>query len=458
MTNVGAIDPAALIEPLRQYLPRQRWYGASDTPASVTVRAHDVLEGGSPALLEEVIDADGARYQALLGLRPAEERPDFLRGRDDALLGEVGRDGGNVVAYDAVIDPVLGLLLLDKVSGGAEAADHVRPVSAEQSNSSLVYDNRLILKVFRRLHPGRNLEVEMTQALADGGFDHVARPLAVFSRTYDGEEYDLAVLQPFLMGGTDGWALALTSLRDLFGVGDTQPVPVISADMPPPDVDPAMAGGDFSAEAHRLGVITAEMHMALAEAFGVEPGDGGAWAASIEAEMHAVEDPEFDRAGALRLVDALRRARDAGPAIRVHGDYHLGQVLRTDSGWFVLDFEGEPARSPDERRRRFSPLRDVAGMFRSFHYASEVAQIDRGEDCDDLASKWEDRNRDAYLDGYVQVAEKARLLPSDPATMRNILDAFELEKAIYEHHYEHGHRPDWVHIPTKALKRLAGEA
>jgi maltokinase len=247
------IDSAALVEPLRDFLPRQRWYSGTETPASVVVEDSRVLDSGWPALVDLIVDADGARYQVPLGLRPPDEWPDFLRGHDAAVMGEVGEDGGRLLAYDAVLDPVLGLTLLDVVSASMESADRVRP-----SNSSLVYDDRLILKLFRRIHRGRNLDVEMTEALSDAGFEHVARPLA----TLTVDESDLAVLQPFLVGGTDGWALALTSLRDLFGVGDTQPVPVISDDMPPPVVDPGMAGGDFSAEARRLGTITAEMHQA----------------------------------------------------------------------------------------------------------------------------------------------------------------------------------------------------
>ena len=443
------IDSAALVEPLRDFLPRQRWYSGTETPASVVVEDSRVLDSGWPALVDLIVDADGARYQVPLGLRPPDEWPDFLRGHDAAVMGEVGEDGGRLLAYDAVLDPVLGLTLLDVVSASRESADRVRPVGGEQSNSSLVYDDRLILKLFRRIHRGRNLDVEMTEALSDAGFEHVARPLA----TLTVDESDLAVLQPFLVGGTDGWALALTSLRDLFGVGDTQPVPVISDDMPPPVVDPGMAGGDFSAEARRLGTITAEMHQASAAAFGAVAGDPQRWAAGVEAQVEAEAHPGFDKAGARGVLDALRRVGDGGPAIRVHGDYHLGQVMRTDAGWYVLDFEGEPDRPPEERRRASSPLRDVAGMLRSLHYASMVAQLERDEDCTGLAQAWEARNRTSFLDGYVASAAKAGLVP-EPAATEVVLAAFELEKAVYELGYERAHRPDWQSIPLAALQRL----
>ena len=451
------LNADGVVEPLRQFLPRQRWYSGSEAPSSVTVVEQTVLEDGSPALVDLLVDADGARYQVTLGLRPSLERPEFLRGHDEAVLGEIPGVDGMLLGYEGTLDPVLALVLLDVVSGGKEAADRARPIGGEQSNSSLVYDDRVIVKVFRRLHPGRNLDVEMTEALADAGFTHVARPLATMSRRLDGQEYDLVVVQPFLIGGVDGWALALTSLRDLFGVGDTQPVPIITDDMPPPTVDPAEAGGDFSAEARRLGTITAEMHRGLVDAFGEEPGNGQEWADVIEAQLEGIVHPDFDRRKALRIVDALRRLGDVGPAIRIHGDYHLGQVLRTDSGWYVLDFEGEPERPPEERRRRFSPLRDVAGMVRSLHYASEVAlfERERDRDCVDLAGAWEERNRKSYLEGYVRTATKAGLLP-DPAATEIVLDAFELEKAVYELKYERAHRPDWEKIPLRALSRLGG--
>src|SRR5439155_12290607 len=148
----------------------------------------------------------------------------------------------------------------------------------------------------------------------------------------------------------------------------------------------------------------------------------------------------------------LRWVEDPGPTIRVHGDYHLGQVMRTDNGWYVLDFEGEPARPLEERRRPSSPLKDVAGILRSLHYASETAvrnydQPDQAERLGMLAAAWEGRNRRAFLDGYCETAQPAGLLPGDDASVATVLGAFELDKAVYELAYEQSHRPDWVGIP-----------
>ena len=448
------IDEAVLVERLRPWLPAQRWYSGTTEPASVSIVSQELLKDGSPAMAEVLVQADGGCYQVVLGLRGMDERPDFLRGREPSVLGEVWGDLGNRLAYDAALDPELDMAYLGVVTAGAEHAERVRPVSGEQSNTSLVFDDRVILKLFRRLHEGRNLDVEMTEALAEAGFTHVAPPLATLTR----HGFDLAVLQPFLMGGADGWALALTSLRDLFGVGDTQPVPVIRDDMPMPIVDPAQAGGDFSAEAGRLGTITAEMHVALAAAFGRTAGDANAWADGIQREVSAMSHGDLDMPRLLRLTEALRRVGDPGPAIRLHGDLHLGQMLRTDSGWFVLDFEGEPARPPEERRRMSSPLRDVAGMLRSFHYASRVALFERDEDCAGLAMAWETRNRKAFLAAYDKTAGEAGLLPPSEAARDIVLSAFELEKAAYELRYELAHRPDWQTIPLAALARLGEEA
>ncbi|HET7719725.1 MAG TPA: phosphotransferase, partial [Acidimicrobiales bacterium] len=253
----------------------------------------------------------------------------------------------------------------------------------------------------------------------------------------------------------EGWALALTSLRDLFGLNDTASIPIISLDEPPPEpLDPAQAGGDFAGEAARLGQMTGTMHVALADAFGRHPADAKEWAAAIAAQVEDLEPGDLDPAGAQAIIDDLT-ALDAGTAIRVHGDYHLGQVLRTDHGWYVLDFEGEPARPLEDRRRASSPLKDVAGMLRSFHYASAVARTERDEYAlEDLAAAWEMRNRQAFLRGYMKAAGDGGILPADPESVAAVLAAFELEKAVYELGYERSHRPEWIHIPLAALRRL----
>ncbi len=440
-----------LVPLLASWLPRQRWYSGQAEPASLEIIDHEIVGNGFPALARLVVRADDSHYQVVVGLRGRDERPEFLRGQDQAVIGEFTIDAGEAIAYDAVFDVDLALVILGMVAPG-EKAERVRLMGAEQSNSSLVYDERVILKLFRRVQPGHNPEVEVTEALGAQGFTSVAAPLA----TLRAGDFDLAILQPFLAGASEGWSLALTSLRDLFGMHDTQSVPAITFDAPPPSAvaDPAQAGGDFSGEAARLGAVTAGMHVALAEAFGRQRVDPKVWATSIARQLEAVGPLDVDKDAALAILDRLAEA-DPGPAIRVHGDYHLGQVVRTDTGWYVLDFEGEPARTLEERRSPTSPLKDVAGMLRSFHYASAVARTERdGEELDELASAWERRNCDAFLRGYMRVAVAGGVLPADEEDVHAVLAAFELEKAIYELGYERAYRPDWEAIPLAALRRL----
>jgi maltokinase len=406
----------------------------------VRITAGEVLVEGWPALYrvetEVSLGDDTAHYQLMLGLRPTGEACEFLTGHEASVLGEFETDQGQALVYDGLLDPELALALLSTVVPHLKA-EHVRPVGAEQSNTSLVYDDAVILKVFRRLTDGPNPEVEVTEGLAEVGFTSVAEPLGSWRR----DDRDLAFAQRFLAGGTEGWALALTSLRDLY------------AD----PVDPAEAGGDFGAEANRLGEVTADLHIALAKAFGRSPGNADEWADLMEEQVKRVLSGDVAE-GARRLVSRLRELDDAGPAIRVHGDFHLGQVMQTDSGWYVLDFEGEPARPRAERVRPTSPLKDVAGMLRSFGYAPAVAMATQEENVAPLARAWEARNRSCFLEGYLPRAAGAAILPEDPAARAAVLAAFELDKAVYEVAYEQAHRPDWVEIPTRAVAQLVEKA
>lgn len=444
------IDVPGLLPALASWMPRQRWYSGQVEPHSLTVLDQEIRGDRFPVLVRLLVEADDRIYQVVVGVRGRDEHPEFLRGQDQAFIADIGTHQGDAIAYDAVYDPELALVILDAVAPH-ETAERARLMGAEQSNSSIVFDERIILKVFRRIQRGRNPEVEITEALAAQGFRCVAEPLA----TLRVRDFDLAILQPFLAGAVEGWALALTSLRDLFGLNDTSSIPIINLNDPPPGPpDPAQAGGDFAGEATRLGEMTGSMHVALAEAFGRRPADAAEWAMSIAKQVDELEPGDLDRDGAQVILDELA-ALDAGAAIRVHGDYHLGQVLRTDAGWYVLDFEGEPARPIDDRRRPSSPLKDVAGMLRSFHYASAVARTERDEDAlEGLAAAWEMRNRQAFLRGYMRAAGDGAILPADPESTAVVIAAFELEKAVYELGYERAHRPDWIHIPLAALRRL----
>jgi len=464
------ISPTALAPSLAEYLPRQRWFGAKDrTIELVRVRSIEVLagDGSWPALLRvdaevSLAGADDARYQVLLGLRPTGVACEFLAGHEPAVLGEFDTAQGQALVYDALLDAELSLALL-RVIAPERSAERVRPLGAEQSNTSLVYDDAMILKVFRRLTEGHNPEVEVIETLAKVGFTSVPEPLASWRK--DG--IDLAFLQRFLAGASDGWNIALTSLRELFAEY------TIGAAPPPGDAlgagaatpfeatDPADARGDFAAEAERIGEVTAEMHQALARGFGTHKVSGDDYAKAMEEQVEQVLGPG-DAAmvdGARRIISRLREISEPGPAIRVHGDYHLAQVLRTDGGWFVLDFEGEPARPLEERTRPSSPLKDVAGMLRSFSYAAAVALSYQEDDLSSLGKAWESRNRECFMAGYLRKAAEAEpILPTDPAVRSAVLAAFELDKALYEMAYERANRPDWARIPLGAVQRLTSEA
>ena len=430
MTAPRSGGSTGLDQLLPAYLGRQRWY-SGPPPTGATVASRQSLEEGLDWLL---VDAGGARYQVVVGRRPAGQPPEFLHGHDDSVIGVVGDE----VAFDAILDPDYARALLSMVAPGEEGR-LVRPMGAEQSNTSLVFDDRLVLKLFRRLHAGPNPDVEIPGALGGLGFAHVAEPIGLWRR----EGVDLAVVSRYLAGGAEGWALALTSLRDLYGAGTD---------------DPAAAGGDFAAEAGRLGAVTAGLHLTMAEAFGASPGEAQAWAALVEAQVARLDDGDVDPVAVKEFVERLRAVAEPGSAIRVHGDYHLGQVMRTDSGWFVLDFEGEPARPLAERRLPSSPLKDVAGMLRSFQYAAAVALSERDEKEQErlapLADAWERRNRTSFLRGYLGTAGVESLLPAPGGDRQAVLGAFELDKAVYEVLYERAHRPDWVQIPLRAVRRL----
>ena len=439
--TLADLTPDDLLKPLTDHVPRQRWFGGAEhSLVSLDVASVRSIEGGLLHVLVDTTLDDGrerATYQLVLGERPlSEPAPEFLEGKPDAVVGEL--DG--CLVYDATVDPELALRLLHEVAPD-ETAERARVMLAEQTNTSIVYDERLILKLFRRVADGPNPDAEVTRGLVRAGFTNVAEPIAEWR---DGGR-DLAVVNAFLAGAADGFSLALTSLRDLFDRGGV----------------PEEAGGDFGPDARRLGIITAKLHLALATAFGTEPGDAGAWADDMEAHLARVRLDDPLRDGVRALYQRLRSVADPGPAVRVHGDYHLGQVLRTDAGWYVLDFEGEPDRPLEERRRPSSPMRDVAGMTRSFHYASEVALREWGNEAGEttvaLADAWRRHNAFAFVEGYLAADGVGALVAADDDDRRAVLAAFELDKAVYEVGYEQGHRPDWVGIPLAAVRELVDQ-
>ncbi|HEV3226133.1 MAG TPA: hypothetical protein VGZ52_04840 [Acidimicrobiales bacterium] len=440
------IELAQLATLLPDFLVRQRWYGAHDLElAGVEIVDSDSWSTDWPELVWLLVEArfdevGEARFQVPVGLRPLDQTERFLEGKGRTFLGDVDTDRGPALAYDALVDPELALTFLSHVAPD-EHVERVRSLNVEMSNTSVVFDERLIMKVFRRLANGPNPDVEVTEALARVGFSHISAPVATWRRG----EVDLAVVRQFLEGGTEGWQLALTSLRDVY---DSR-------------LDPAESGGDFGPEAHRLGQITAEMHLKLAEAMSTGEGEPKVWADAMVASLSHSRARALDASAIADAYESLRVVDDPGKAIRIHGDYHLGQTMRTDAGWFILDFEGEPAVPLEERRKPSSPLRDVAGMLRSFHYAAEVALAERGDSADDdelrtLGGRWEQHVARRFRAGYFGTDGIDELLPATDHDRDVVLTAFVLAKAVYEVGYELAHRPEWVRIPLEAVNRLVG--
>ena len=321
-----------------------------------------------------------------------------------------------------------------------------RPLQGEQSNSSVIYGERAILKLFRRATTGLNPDLELHRALRRQGSAEVAPLLGAIEGSLDGEPMTVAMLQEYAANSADGWSMALASVRDLLAEADLRADEV---------------GGDFAGEAHRIGKTVGAVHRELAAALGTRPLD-----ADVATEVEAWMLERLDRAAAAvegvaeqrdAIAAVFRGVSDEGPTTiqRIHGDLHLGQELRTPTGWLVIDFEGEPSKSLADRVRPDSPLRDVAAMLRSFDYAAFHQLSEREQATDDpdpqlerRAQEWADRNRSAFCDGYAEVAG------TDPRDTPELLRAYELDKAVYEVLYETRNRPGWVSIPLRSMRRL----
>ncbi|HEY3514050.1 MAG TPA: aminoglycoside phosphotransferase, partial [Kribbella sp.] len=247
----------------------------------------------------------------------------------------------------------------------------------------------------------------------------------------------------FQKNATDGWSFAMSSVRDLYAEADLHAEEV---------------GGDFAAESHRLGASTAQVHSELAKALGTdiwEPAKLVEHASAMQRRLdHAasvIPDLEPYRDGLGRWFDALATYDQPVTVQRIHGDYHLGQVLRTIDGWKLIDFEGEPAKSLIERRALDTPVKDVAGMLRSFDYAARSLLADHEGDQQIAyrAAEWAARNQKAFCDGYAEVAG------TDPRQQNVLLSAFLADKVVYEVLYEARNRPTWLQIPLSAAAQLS---
>jgi maltokinase len=462
------VDRTQLEDLLREWLPKQRWFAGKDRGAkAVHVVAERVLLAGDPSLLhlfvdveqnpivdpipalEPAADTHTTTYQLLLGARAV--LPPDLEHASIGPVDELGRVYEGSQDHD-LMHTMLGWVAAQETRGdivfALEPGAKIDPdavslvLGGEQSNTSIVFGEQTIMKLFRIVVPGLNPDLEVTRALTEMGNLHVPALQGWIESDIEGTASTLGLLQEFLRSGSDGWALALTSVRDLFAEGDLHAGEV---------------GGDFAAESERLGMATADVHAAMAQALPTGVADQRALetlAQSMRKRLDAarIAVPELaDHAAAISAVfDALANSRELVSLQRVHGDFHLGQVMRTDNGWVLLDFEGEPGAPIAARTALSSPLRDVAGMLRSFDYASRYLLADQpaAAQLEYRAAEWAERNRDAFCTGYAKSAGR------DPREDDVLLRAFELDKAVYEVAYEARNRPSWVRIPLGSIERL----
>jgi trehalose synthase-fused probable maltokinase len=438
------IDAASVVQldALPEWLEQQRWYASK----SRTVAGIEVMEAvalrDDPIVLEALVQAQFATgthelYQLVFGADAFDALADPTEA--GALLHRIERTD--------TIETDLGRFGFHRTDRFVEIPEDApaRLMGVEQSNTSVVFDDRLALKVFRKVEPGINPELEMLQFLTAHRFPQIA-PLQGWYE-YDGQALaaTLGVAQTYLPDAIGGWELALEEI---------------------------VSGPDtFLDRLDNLGAVTAEMHNVLASDAGdpaFSPEEPSQEALSL---LTATVDEDIERLF-VRLPDDERVAPIAGRGqdvrerlaaraqigvggrmIRTHGDYHLGQTLATPRGWVIIDFEGEPARPLPERRQKRSPLRDVASMLRSFAYATSAVEILRGQDA---PQDFEQRARERFLERYLERVDST-LLPAGEAQVANLLSIYELEKAIYELRYELDNRPDWVAIPVAGIRRLLEE-
>jgi trehalose synthase-fused probable maltokinase len=534
---------AALEAALPAYIQPRRWFGGkargiASAQLLDTILVADAAAQATIAMVRVSYDAGPHDVYVLpLAYATGVRAEQLARDLPHAVIAHVQRAGAEPgLLYDALLDREFCATLLDLIAGGvrrvgaagaiqgsftsalarlrnpgARQGGDLAPlepkiVTAEQSNSSIIYGDRLIMKLFRRLEPGLNPDLEIGRFLTEQAhFAHV--PPAAGALEYvgpSGAPSSLAFLQGFVPNQGDAWGFTLRQLSEYFTQKLQSPAPALAGsplstrallDLSRSEL-PRAAGqmiGSYLERAQLLGRRTAELHLALSiptsdPAFMPEPftaADQQAISDSMRQranqsftalrrvlDSHAL--PETLRLGAEQVlgresqVFAHYRALLDNPLTavrtRLHGDYHLGQVLYTGTDFMIIDFEGEPARPLSERRRKGSPLQDVAGILRSFHYAPYAVLFGQAPGVafhnqdfaalEPWARTWHRWVSVAFLHSYLATAGSAPFLPAAPGELEQLLDAFLLDKAIYELNYELNNRPGWVQIPVEGILQL----
>lgn len=510
---------AARINP--EYFKSKRWFGSKTRDITgYQVRDFELLDTGSDLLgllLLEITYAEGEPelYQLPLSFKSKEHVPPSITIQSQGAALVIQTPAGEYWAYDAFSEDAIcaelhrlifdnseydlqqGKLVFRSLPGRLENREpaSIKRISTEQSNTSIIYDNKFILKAFRKLSFGLNPDFEVPYYLTtETNFKYVPRVDGYIEYAPQGQaQVSMGVLQDFMVNEGDGYNVTLDFVRHFFSnlrkyreidQGQT----VGRADLT------RELSGDYPMLAYRLGQITGEMHNALASQtdkpdFKPEPitqKDAANWEGAIGSLIQSVLasvnrqlpglSPELQ--DLLRPVAANEQAYlDMAAGLdslvaaevhktRFHGDYHMGQVLKTGPDFIILDFEGEPARTLEERRSKHTPLKDVAGLVRSFNYAAYAVLFEEWEKITDPAARaeleswaqaWEELARQSFLNGYRDTTSHhtgPRFIPASPEVFQQALDIFQLEKAFYELNYEFNNRPTWVPIPAKGLLRI----
>jgi maltokinase len=454
---------ATTMECLTDWMRRQRWYGGKgQVPVLRRIGEWDLPSDEEDVVLRTLLVVDESGAQPLLYQVPITIRPTIPRGWGNIFIGKVS---DTEFVFDGPHDPAFARALLRMIAsaesgidGGVTAVGTAtgvtvpvdgaeitsRVLSGEQSNTSLVIDigageqrQQVICKIFRMLHHGENPDVVLQTAISAAGSPHVPASVGYVAGEWDDPGQPsgrarghLAFAQEFMPGVEDAWRVALQA---------------------------ASAGEDFTERAVALGEATAAVHETLAAALPTrEPSLGdivkmaSLWHSRLAVALAEVPELKGHREAIEAVYDAAQHDATWPRLQRIHGDYHLGQVLAVPQrGWVLLDFEGEPLRPMHERDQPDVPLRDVAGMLRSFDYVAGSVANSASQQIAARAADWASAAREAFLDGYVARSG------DDVRAHRLLLDAFEIDKAVYEAIYEKRNRPDWLPIPVTAIGRLA---
>lgn len=440
---------------LTEFIARQRWFGSKNRGIAGIELVDQIILQEEPRLVIALVEVrvEGGTsdvYQLILK---------SSTNRDDSGDGSPITIADKVTIYEASSDSRIAELMASASQEGtvlsgqlgevrfrtirdlhsiATVGYSTRPLGADQSNTSVVVNERLLLKLYRRLEAGTNPELELLLFLTEHDFEHVPQLAGWYSYAGSNLRTILGLAQQFVPVAVDGWSLGIKELPQF------------------PD--------QFLARLERLGEVVGELHCVFASdiddpSFAPEhPTEETAaiLGAKLEDQIDGLSDAIPDgRSDELRsLAHTLTQEPIAGQLIRTHGDLHLGQVLWTGDDWLVIDFEGEPTRSLSERRQKFHPLRDIAGLLRSFSYLVAALGFEHGKV---IPTSWVEEASKMLLTSYRLKVASAGILPNDLQAQERLLQIFTLEKILYELDYEIQNRPDWLHVPLAGIDRLLSD-